>query len=74
MYDDNNTAIWWSKEDMTYARTKHMMIVKEAVEESLFVVILCDTVSMNADMLTKSTQSNRMLMLMDNRGIERLDE
>ena len=77
MYEDNNAAIWWSKEDMTYARTKHMMIknffVKEAVEEGVFVVISCDTASMNADMLTKPTQSNRMLMLMGNMGMERVD-
>ena len=47
--------------------------VKEAVEEGVFVVISCDTASMNADMLTKPTQSNRMLMLMGNMGMERVD-
>ena len=31
MYKDNNTAIWWSKEDMTYARTKLYDDQKELV-------------------------------------------
>ena len=48
--------------------------VKEEVEEGVFVVISCDIVYMNADMLTKPTQSNRMLMLMSNMGMERADE
>ena len=78
MYQDNNSAIWWSKEDMTFARTKHMMIkrnfVKEAVEDGELIVLACDTKDMPADALTKPLQPGTMKKHMEKMGMESLDE
>ena len=78
MYQDNNSAIWWSKEDMTFARTKHLMIkknyVKEAVDAQIMVVIPCDTSKMLADDLTKPTQPSVSSRHMVAWGMERIQE
>ena len=78
MYEDNNSAIWWSREDMTFARTKHLMIkknfVKEAVEAGVMVVMSCDTKEMPADMLTKPMQSNTAARHMSMMGMEVVSE
>jgi hypothetical protein len=78
MYEDNNSAMWWSREDMTFARTKHLMIkknfVKEAVEAGIMDVMSCDTREMPADMLTKPMQSNTAARHMIMMGMEQIDE
>ena len=78
MYEDNNSAIWWSKENMAFARTKHLMIkknfVKRSVDAGVMTVMSCDTGKMTSDMLTKPMQSNTALRHMVLMGMERLED
>ena len=71
MFEDNLGAIWNAREELTFARNKHLSIKKNYVKE---VVIHCDTIDMIADLLTKLLTEKLALKYMLAMGMERMDD
>jgi hypothetical protein len=78
MFEDNLGAIWNAREELTFARNKHLLIkrnyVKEANDNNHMVIIHCDTIDMIADLLTKLLSERLTMKHMLAMGMERMDD
>jgi hypothetical protein len=78
MYEDNLSAIWGSRQDLTFARNKHLLgsrnFFKEAQDKELVSVVHCGSPSMVADILTKQETELVVAKHMKAMGMEKIDD